>query len=54
MKIKYTAHLKFRLKVREIPSLLPKEIFKKAQEHYYDSSTGHYVVVHKIKFKDKI
>ena len=54
MKIIYTAHLKFRLKVREIPSLLPKEIFKKAQEHYYDSSTGHYVVVHKIKFKDKI
>jgi len=32
MKIIYTAHLKFRLKVRNIPSLLPKKIFKEAKE----------------------
>ena len=54
MKIIYTAHLRFRLKVRNIPSPLPKKIFKKAKEHYYDSLTGHYVAVNKIEFKNKI
>ena len=54
MKIIYTAHLKFRLKVRGISSLLPKKIFEEAQKHYYDSSTGHYVAVHKIEFNDKV
>ena len=54
MDIVYTAHLKFRLKVRNIPPPLPKRIFKEAKEHYYDRLTGHYVAVHKIEFEDKI
>ena len=49
----YTAHLKFRLKVRNIPLSLPKKIFKEAKEHYYDSLTGHYVAVHKLVFNNK-
>jgi hypothetical protein len=53
MKIIYTPHLKFRLKVRGIPSHLPKKIFKEAKEHYYDSLTQHYVAVHKIRFINK-
>jgi len=40
MNIIYTAHLKFRLKVRNIPASLPKNIFKEAKEHYYDGLTG--------------
>jgi len=54
MKIIYTPHLKFRLKVRGIPSHLPKKIFKEAKEHYYDSLTQHYVAVHKLKFINKL
>ena len=54
MKIIYTPHLKFRLKVRGIPSHLPKKIFKEAKEHYYDSSTRHYVAVHKLRFNNKL
>lgn len=53
MKIIYTPHLKFRLKVRNIPSQLPKKIFKEAKEHYYDSLTQHYVAVHKLRFINK-
>jgi len=53
MSIIYTAHLKFRLKVRNIPSSLPKKIFKEAKEHYYDSLTDHYVAVHKLEFNNK-
>ena len=54
MNIIYTAHLKFRLKVRNIPTPLPKRVFKEAKEHYYDNSTGHYVAIHKLNFNDKI
>jgi hypothetical protein len=53
MKIIYTPHLKFRLKVRNIPSHLPKKIFKEAREHYWDSLTHHYVAVHKLRFINK-
>jgi hypothetical protein len=54
MNIIYTAHLKFRLKARKIPSSLPKKIFREAKEHYYDNVTGHYVAVHKVEFNYKL
>ena len=54
MKIIYTPHLKFRLKLRGIPSHLPKKIFKEAKEHCYDSLTRHYVAVHKLTFNNKL
>lgn len=53
MKIIYTAHLKFRLKLRNIPYSLPKRLFKDAKEHYYDRLTGHYVAVHNVEFNNK-
>jgi hypothetical protein len=40
--------------VRNIPSPLPKKIFKEAKEHYYDRLTSHYVAVHKLEFNNKI
>ena len=54
MKIIYTAHLEFRLKVREIPHDLPREILKETKEHYYDSQTGHYIAVSAVMFKNKL
>lgn len=54
MNIIYTPHLKFRLKLRNIPSYLPRKIFKEAKEHYYDRETHHYVAVHSLKFNKKI
>jgi hypothetical protein len=54
MKIIYTAHLKFRLKLRNIPYSLPKKLLKDAKEHYYDRLTGYYVAVHKLGFNNKI
>jgi hypothetical protein len=53
-KIVYTAHLEFRLKVRNIPYDLPKDIFKEAKEHYYDIITKHCVALEKIEFAGKI
>lgn len=54
MEIIYTTHLEFRLKTRNIPYNLPKEIYEQAKEHYYDSLTKHYVAIHKIEFDGKI
>ena len=47
----YSAHLEFRLKVREIPYSLPLSIYKTAKEHYYDKLTDKYVAATKLKFK---
>ena len=54
MRIDYTAHLEFRLKIRDIPHDLPRKIFQQAREHYYDNLTNHYIAVHKIEIGGKI
>ena len=54
MEIKYTAHLNLRLKVRQIPYELPREILEAAREFYHDTLTGHYVAVHPIRYKGKL
>lgn len=54
MKIIYTAHLEFRLKVRNIPHDLPRKVFERAREHYYDNLTKHYVAIHQVEFGGKI
>ena len=54
MKVIYTAHLEFRLEVRDIPYDLPRKIFEKASEHYYDNGPGHYVALYRVNFKDKL
>ena len=53
MKIAYTSHLEFRLKVRNIPHNLPRKVFEYAKEHYYDTLTGHSVAVDTVEFDGK-
>lgn len=53
MKIVYTAHLEFRLKIRNIPHELPRKIYQEAKEHYYDTMTGHSIAVSKDSFEGK-
>ncbi|MBI2440440.1 MAG: hypothetical protein HYV35_03615 [Lentisphaerae bacterium] len=54
MKIVYTSHLEYRLRAREIFYDLPKDIFRLAREHYYDSITEHYIAIGKVKFEGKM
>ena len=51
--IRYTSHLEFRLKIRKIPYLLPKEIYIKAEEHYYDRETNHLIALKQTQFGNK-
>ena len=53
MEIIYTSHLEFRLKTRDIPYDLPRQIFEQAKEHYYDNLTKHYIAIHRAEFQGK-
>lgn len=52
-KIVYTPHLKFRLKLREIPPDLQEKIYQKAKERYIDRETDKSVAVLKMRYKGK-
>lgn len=53
-KIVYASHLLLRLKLREIPYLLPKKIYQTSNEHYFDKETLKKVAVKEVKFKGKL
>ncbi|MEK7202823.1 MAG: hypothetical protein AAB653_00700 [Patescibacteria group bacterium] len=53
-KIIYSSHLIFRLKLREIPYALPKEIYQTAKEQYFDKETFKRIAIKKVKFKNKL
>jgi len=53
-KIVYSSHLIFRLKLREIPYDLPREIYQSSKEYYFDKETSKRVAIKKIKFKNKL
>lgn len=54
MKVFYTGHLKFRIKVRRIPFQLPRRIVKTAVEHYFDNQTNHLVAVKLARYSGKL
>ncbi len=54
IKIVYSDHLRFRLKLRKIPYGLPETIYRKSKEKYFDKITFNKIALGKIKFKGKI
>jgi len=54
MKIIYTSHLEFRLKIRNIPHHLPRKIFQQAKEHYFDTLTKHCIAIHQVKLEGRV
>ncbi|MFQ6118592.1 MAG: hypothetical protein ACE5KE_01755 [Methanosarcinales archaeon] len=54
LEIRYNEHLKLRIKSREVPYLLPKQIYTDADEYYYDSRTKHYIAIKKTFYNEKI
>lgn len=53
-KISYTAHLELRIKLRGISRDVPRQIYLKAQEHYYDQATQKLIAVKRLKHKGKV
>ena len=54
MKIQYTEHLKLRLKLRGIPYGMPEEVYKWAEERYYDTSTSYYIAIKRLYYAGKM
>lgn len=53
MKIKYSKHLEQRLKLRGIAYELPREIFIKSNEKYFDQETKHFIATMEIELYNK-
>jgi hypothetical protein len=51
--IKYTDHLKRRLKLREIPEDWPRKIVQEAQIYYHDNRTNNLIAIGKRLYKGK-
>lgn len=49
----YTAHLKLRVKLRSIPSDLPRRIYQTAKERYFDAETKLFIAIGRAKYKSK-
>lgn len=54
MKLVYTDHLKTRLKQREIPLKIVREIFENGQENYWDELRSRHIVVATVVYKGKL
>lgn len=53
-RIHYADHLRLRLALRKIPEQLPRRIYYRAKERFYDTATNHRVVVASARYAGKI
>lgn len=53
MKIKYSEHLKNRLKLRKIDYNLPGSIVEQSTERYFDEETKYYVAISEVDLYNK-
>jgi len=51
--IVYSSHLQLRMKIREIDSDLPREIYQKGKEKYFDTKTGYKIVIGEAHYRNK-
>jgi len=54
MIIKYTEHLKRRLKFRNIPTNYPKEIYLNPEKRFYDITEDRNISIKKLRYNGKI
>ena len=53
-RIRYSDHLKLRLSRRRIPRSLPRSIYRRAKEVFYDHTTGHLVAVARSRYGGRL
>ena len=52
--IKYTEHLKLRLKLRKIPYNYPKEIYENPEQTFFDNIEKNFVAIKRMYYNEKI
>ena len=53
-RIRYSDHLQYRLRFREINDRLPKMVYRSAKEHFLDIATNTRVAVAKVTYKGRL
>ena len=53
-RIRYAGHLEVRLDLRSIPRQLPRRIYHRAKELFFDNLTGNFVAVARARYAGKI
>ena len=53
-RVRYAEHLHLRLALRRIPEQLPRRIYKRAKERFFDTATGNFVAVARARYAGKI
>jgi hypothetical protein len=53
-RIRYSDHLKLRMSLRRIPRPLPRSIYQRAKEVFYDHTTGHLVAVARSRYGGRL
>ena len=51
--VRYSDHLQFRMRLREIDEALPENIYRFAEEYYYDTATNLFIAVKKARYQGK-
>ena len=52
--IRYADHLRLRLALRQVPEQLPRRIYQRAKERFFDTATHHRVAVARARYAGKI
>jgi hypothetical protein len=53
-RIRYAEHLHLRLALRKIPQQLPRRIYQRAKERFFDTATRNFVAVTRARYAGKI
>lgn len=54
MKVNYTNHLKFRIKIRNIPEEYPKLIYENPEQVFIDIFENRKIAIKKLKYNNKL
>lgn len=52
--IRYSSHIKLRLKIRNIPYELPSKIYHSPMERYFDKAVGRGIAIRTVRYKGKM
>jgi len=53
-RIQYADHLRLRLALRQVPEQLPRRVYQRAKERFFDTSTHHHVAIARARYAGKI
>src|SRR6185436_16341689 len=53
-RIRYSDHLQLRMSLRRIPRPLPRSIYRRAKEVFYDHRTGHLVAIARSRYGGRL